>query len=45
MSVLTGSAPVSEMSGYQKEVIAYTKGGDVFFVPLMVIGPVTMQRK
>jgi small GTP-binding protein len=29
-SVLTGSAPVSEMNGYQKEVMAYTKGRGSF---------------
>ena len=34
MSVLTGSAPVSEMSGYQKEVIAYTKGRGRLFCAL-----------
>lgn len=33
MSVLTGSAPVSEMCDYQKEVITYTKGhGRLFCV-------------
>ena len=34
MSVLTGSAPVSEMSGYQREVIAYTKGRGRLFCAL-----------
>lgn len=34
MSVLTGSAPVSEMCDYQKEVIAYTKGHGRLFCAL-----------
>lgn len=34
MSVLTGSAPVSEMNGYQREVIAYTKGRGRLFCAL-----------
>ena len=34
MSVLTGSAPVSEMNGYQREVIAYAKGRGRLFCAL-----------
>lgn len=34
MSVLAGSAPVSEMCDYQKEVIAYTKGHGRLFCTL-----------
>ncbi|MBS7006826.1 translation factor GTPase family protein [Anaerostipes sp.] len=34
MSVLTGTAPVSEMSDYQREVIAYTKGRGRLFCAL-----------
>ena len=34
MSVLAGSAPVSEMCDYQKEVIAYTKGQGRLFCTL-----------
>ena len=34
MSVLAGSAPVSEMCDYQKEVIAYTKGHGRLFCAL-----------
>lgn len=39
LSVLTGSAPVSEMGGYQKEVAAYTKGRGRLFCALKGYGP------
>lgn len=39
LSVLTGSAPVSEMNGYQKEVAAYTKGRGRLFCALKGYGP------
>jgi predicted RNA-binding protein with PIN domain len=38
-AVLTGTAPVSEMRGYQREVAAYTGGRGRLFVSLQGYGP------
>ena len=45
MAVLTGSVPVAAVRDYQKEVTAYTKGREDYFVRSRAMFPAKIRKK